>query len=116
MEAAAASDEAYHNTLGTMVADAIGNITKYSYNSDGTIATSTEPNNESGTGLGNYTAYGYITVHQLTSITPPTGNSLGAQSFTYDGFGRTPHRDQREGDDHHLHLRQPGPPAERDVC
>ena len=67
------------------VKDLSGNITTYTYNADGTKATATEPNNGA---ANNATIYGYNTVHQLTSITPPTGNSLGGQSFSYDGFGR----------------------------
>ncbi|MGH9222658.1 MAG: RHS repeat-associated core domain-containing protein [Acidimicrobiales bacterium] len=35
------------------------------------------------------TTYGYNpTSHQLTSVTPPTGNSLLATGASYDGFGR----------------------------
>ena len=57
---------------------------KVTYNADGTVATSTDPGN--GT---NSTTYAYnATTHQLTGVTPPTGTTLGARSFTYDPFGR----------------------------
>jgi RHS repeat-associated protein len=52
------------------------------YNSDGTVATALGAGN--GT---NKTLYGY-TSHQLTSITPVTGTSLGSRAITYDDFGR----------------------------
>ncbi len=64
-------------------ADALPATAKVSYNSDGTPATSTDPMN--GT---NSTSYSYNSLHQLTKITPPTGNSLQAKNLTYDGFGR----------------------------
>ncbi|WP_374010551.1 RHS repeat domain-containing protein [Leifsonia sp. LS-T14] len=51
-------------------------------NSDGTAATALAPGNGS-----NVTSYGY-TNHQLTSITPVTGTSLGGRTITYDDFGR----------------------------
>ncbi len=50
-------------------------------NADGTVATSTTP-------TGAETIYGYDTLGQLTSITPPTGTTLGKRAYTYDGFGR----------------------------
>ncbi|MCA1683956.1 MAG: RHS repeat protein, partial [Actinobacteria bacterium] len=35
------------------------------------------------------TAYGYgPNVHQLASVTPPAGNSLGVRGVSFDGFGR----------------------------
>ena len=64
-------------------ADALPATAKVTYNSDGTPATSTDPKN--GT---NSTSYTYNSLHQLTKITPPTGNSLQAKNLTYDGFGR----------------------------
>ena len=67
----------------TVISDALQNATKVSYNNDGTVASSTDPANGS-----NATLYGYNTLHQLTSITPPTGNSLRPLGFTYDGSGR----------------------------
>ena len=72
------------------ITDGRQTATKYQYNLDGTIKTATEANNVSSAnnGYGNYAAYGYNTVHQPTSITPPTGSTLGGQAFTYDGFGR----------------------------
>ena len=36
----------------------------------------------------NSTSYTYNSLHQLTKVTPPTGNSLQAKNLTYDGFGR----------------------------
>jgi RHS repeat-associated protein len=65
-------------------ADALPATAKVTYNSDGTPATSTDPKN--GT---NSTSYSYNSLHQLTKVTPPTGNSLAAETLTYDGFGRT---------------------------
>ena len=58
---------------------------KAEYNGDGTLKTSTEPINVSGT---NATTYQYDGDGNLTGVTPPTGNSLTGQNFTYDGFGR----------------------------
>jgi RHS repeat-associated protein len=50
---------------------------------DGTVTSATAPGN--GT---NSTVYGYNSTHQLSTITPPTGTSLGTRTITYDGFGR----------------------------
>ena len=50
-------------------------------NADGTVATSKSPSNAT-------TTYGYDGLGQLTSITPPTGTTLGKRTYTYDGFGR----------------------------
>jgi RHS repeat-associated protein len=70
------------NQLST--SDATTAQAKVTYNADGTVATSTDPGN--GT---NSTTYSYnTTTHQLTGVTPPTGTTLGARSFTYDPFGR----------------------------
>ncbi|MFJ4410939.1 RHS repeat domain-containing protein [Streptomyces sp. NPDC088910] len=56
---------------------------KVTYNSDGTVATSTDPGNSDSA------TYGYDSAtHQTTSVTPVTGGSLGAQSYTYDSYGR----------------------------
>ncbi len=52
------------------------------YNSNGTVATATAPNN--GT---NSTGYAY-TSKQLTQVTPVTGSSLGTRNYTYDNLGR----------------------------
>ncbi|MEU8115273.1 RHS repeat-associated core domain-containing protein [Micromonospora sp. NPDC048947] len=62
------------------------------YNSDGTVKTSTDPTNKSSNNATRYTYYGD---KQLQTITPPTGNSLGARDFTYDAFGRI--RTQTDG-------------------
>jgi YD repeat-containing protein len=64
--------------------DALAATAKVTYNSDGTPATSTDPMNGS-----NSTTYGYTDGnHELTKVTPPTGNSLRPGALTYDGFGR----------------------------
>lgn len=64
--------------------NALPAVAKVTYNSDGTPATSTDPKNGS-----NSTTYGYGDGnHELTKITPPTGNSLQPRAYTYDGFGR----------------------------
>mgnify|MGYP001029230805 CR=1 FL=1 len=63
--------------------DALSAVATLTYNSDGTVATALAPGN--GT---NKTVYGYNTDHQLTSLTPVTGSSLGSRAFTYDDFGR----------------------------
>ena len=65
-------------------ADALPATAKVTYNSDGTPASSTDPKN--GT---NATTYGYTDGnHELTKVTPPTGNSLQPRTLSYDGFGR----------------------------
>jgi RHS repeat-associated protein len=63
--------------------DATAATAKVDYNDDGTAKSSTDPKNGS-----NNTTYGYDANHQLATITPPTGNSLGVRKFTYDGYGR----------------------------
>ncbi|WP_165495204.1 RHS repeat-associated core domain-containing protein [Actinomadura roseirufa] len=68
----------------TSTKDALAAEAKASYNSDGTAKSSTDPSN--GT---NSTTYGYDANHQLTSVTPPTGNTLKKKTLTYDGYGRT---------------------------
>lgn len=74
----------YNGTGNTLTSsDATAATATLTYNSDGTVATALAPGN--GT---NKTTYGYNTTHQLTSLTPPTGSSLGAKALTYDGFGR----------------------------
>lgn len=65
-------------------ADATAAKATVTYNTDGTVASATAPGN--GTTA---TTYGYNTDHQLTSITPVAGSSLGARAVTYDLFGRT---------------------------
>ena len=62
-------------------AKASGAQAKVTRNTDGTVATATSPGN--GT---NATSYGY-TNKLLTSVTPPTGTSLGARSYTYNEHG-----------------------------
>jgi RHS repeat-associated protein len=67
------------------------------HNPDGTVSSSTDPNNGApsnsgctagGTPSGNYTRYDYDSAHQLVRVTPPTGNSLGVRTFSYDAYGR----------------------------
>ena len=89
--------------LPSWTKDTMGNQTLYGYNANGNLTSATDPlmgvssvtRNTDGTVASsampaqptNPTTYGY-TDHQVTSVTPPTGNSLGASSSTYDGFGR----------------------------
>lgn len=74
------SHDEFGNRLGTTKTDgsASAEVTR---NDDGTVKTSKAPN-------GAVTNFGYDGDKQLTSITPPTGNSLGVRTYTYDGFGR----------------------------
>lgn len=63
------------------------------YNPDGTVATSTDPNNAPkgvATPMAS-TTYRYDGGHNLTSITPPASgdNTMAVRTLTYDGFGRT---------------------------
>ncbi|MQY07160.1 RHS repeat-associated core domain-containing protein [Actinomadura macrotermitis] len=90
-QASAGSDTQGNSTAFTY--DGPGNLSssknalaaeaKLSYNSDGTVKDSTDPDNGS-----NSTTYGYDSNRQLTSVTPPTGNTLKKKTFTYDGYGR----------------------------
>lgn len=73
--------------------NALAAVAKVTYNPDGTPATSTDPAN--GT---NATTYTYNSAHQLTKITPPTGNSLQPETITYDGFGRVATVTNGDGD------------------
>ncbi|MBV8064680.1 MAG: hypothetical protein JOY73_04075, partial [Actinobacteria bacterium] len=77
-------DEGTGNTFGNLTSTTEGdgdqNPVRFTYNSDGTVATATD-------GKGNKTTYGY-TNHNLTSITPPSGSSLGSTSITYDSRNR----------------------------
>lgn len=66
----------------TSVTDPLSGVSSTPRNTDGTVASSAMPAQPT-----NPTTYSY-TDHQLTSVTPPTGNSLGGSSSTYDGFGR----------------------------
>jgi RHS repeat-associated protein len=74
-----------YNGAGNLASakDALAAEAKVGFNSDGTVSTSTDPIN--GT---NSTSYAYNTDHQLTSISPPTGNELATHTLTYDAFGR----------------------------
>jgi RHS repeat-associated protein len=56
-----------------------------SRNNDGTVKDSTDPKNDA---AGLKTTYAYDGFGQLTSVTPPTGNTLGVRHFTYDVLGR----------------------------
>jgi RHS repeat-associated protein len=74
-----------YNGAGNLASakSALAAIASVGYNSNGTVSSSTDPNN--GT---NSTKYGYNTNHQLSSVTPPTGNELATYNVTYDAFGR----------------------------
>jgi RHS repeat-associated protein len=65
------------------ITDATAAKASVDYNDDGTVKSSTDPAN--GT---NSTTYAYDTDKQLRTITPPTGNSLGVRTYTYDAYGR----------------------------
>ncbi len=90
-QASSSTDPQSHQTLysyngagNTLQAqNALPATAKVTYNSDGTVASSTDPAN--GT---NATTYTYNTDKQLTGITPPTGTSLGSRTFTYDAYAR----------------------------
>lgn len=90
------------NQLST--AQGTGPAASVTYNTDGTPATSASP----GAAAGVQTAFGYDSTHQLTSTTAPSGSSLGARAYTWDGFGRDRDRDRRPGQHDHLHLRRGG--------
>ncbi|MDJ0358283.1 hypothetical protein [Paenarthrobacter sp. PH39-S1] len=89
--ASSGTDDAGHTSLYTF--DGPGNMltsttataatAALTYNPDGTVATALAPGN--GT---NKTLYTYNTDHQLISVSPVTGSSLGARAFTYDSWGR----------------------------
>src|SRR5699024_10684882 len=64
--------------------DATAAAAALTYNTDGTVATALAPGNGTNT-----TKYTYDANKQLSKITPVTGTTLGAQSFTYDAWGRT---------------------------
>jgi RHS repeat-associated protein len=67
----------------TSTTDALAAVASVDYNADGTVKSSTDPAN--GT---NATTYAYDGDKQLTTITPPSGNSLGVRHYTYDPYGR----------------------------
>ncbi|MEC5182554.1 YD repeat-containing protein, partial [Arthrobacter sp. CG_A4] len=64
-------------------ADALAATATLEVNLDGTVKTALAPGN--GT---NKTQYGYDPDHQLSTVTPVTGSSLGARAFTYDVWAR----------------------------
>jgi RHS repeat-associated protein len=57
-----------------------GDNTTMTYNTDGTVATSTDAN-------GHETTYGY-TAHNLTTVTPPSGSGLNPIHLSYDSANR----------------------------
>jgi RHS repeat-associated protein len=59
------------------------NTTNYSYNSNGTVSTATDP-------LGHKTSYEYDSSGNLKTVIPPAGSGLGKRSITVDAVGR-PH-------------------------
>ncbi|MEH1169914.1 RHS repeat-associated core domain-containing protein [Micromonospora sp. CPCC 205539] len=69
------------NRLSTK--NALAAEAKVDYNTDGTVKSTTDPNN--GT---NRSTYQYDSDKQLTSVTPPTGTTLGKRDLTYDEYGR----------------------------
>ncbi len=73
------------NQTSTAQATSGGPQAKVTYNGDGTPATSASP----GAAAGVVTSYTYGNGDgDLTKITSPTNSSLGARSYTWDGFGR----------------------------
>jgi RHS repeat-associated protein len=78
--------DAKGNYLSSTLAGATSSVT---VNGDGTVATSTTPNNQAST---NPTLYDYFSTGSgkglLKKVTPPTGNSLAEEAMTYDGNGR----------------------------
>jgi YD repeat-containing protein len=80
------SYDAEGNYLSSTLAGATSSVT---VNPDGTVATSTTPLNQASA---NRTAYAYFTSGSgkgmLQSVTPPSGNSLAAETLSYDGNGR----------------------------
>jgi RHS repeat-associated protein len=109
----ASGQAAYANTaantkyLATSSTDDAGNQSLYTYNGAGNALTSTDALAAKATleydevkkdgtviaalapGNGtNKTQYGYNTDHQLETLTPVTGSSLGARAFTYDAWAR----------------------------
>ena len=76
-----------YDTLGNQTGTtqgAGGPQAKVTYNSDGTVATSASP----GAGTGVVTTYTPDSNHDLSTIAPPSGTSLGTKTYTWDGFGR----------------------------
>jgi len=84
-----------YDTPGNQVSskNAMAATALVTYNPDGTVATSTDPNNAPkgvATPMAS-TTYRYDGGHNLTSITPPASgdNTMAVRTLTYDGFGRT---------------------------
>ncbi len=86
-----------YNGAGNLAssADSLTDTATVKYNADGTVDLSTDPMNVTNPDPAlqdrtKATQYGYDSLHQLTSITPPTvsANSLGVRRFSYDGYGR----------------------------
>jgi len=84
-----------YNTPGNQVSsnNAMAATALVTYNPDGTVATSTDPNNAPkgvATPMAS-TTYRYDGGHNLTSITPPASgdDTMAVRTLTYDGFGRT---------------------------
>ncbi|WP_155855684.1 RHS repeat domain-containing protein [Arthrobacter sp. 9MFCol3.1] len=71
------------NALTSSDAMAATATLEYNTNGDGTVVSALAPGN----GM-NKTLYRYDTDHQLTDLTPVTGTSLGARTFTYDAWAR----------------------------
>ncbi|WP_410809985.1 RHS repeat domain-containing protein [Micromonospora sp. 067-2] len=69
------------NRLSTT--DALAAQATVEYNADGTISSSSDPGNGA-----NKTIYRYDADKQLTTLTPPTGTTIGVRRFSYDAFGR----------------------------
>jgi RHS repeat-associated protein len=66
---------------GLSSTSALAAKSQVSYNADGTPENSTDPD-------GGMTSYSYNSLHQLTTVTPPTSGSLKPVTLIYDGFGR----------------------------
>jgi RHS repeat-associated protein len=62
--------------------------TKTSYNSNGTIASTTNGNGTSSSGYTTTYSYNPTGTSQLASVTPPNITALGAMSYTEDTLGR----------------------------
>ncbi len=81
----------FGNQTSTMASDAAK--ADVDYNDDGTVKTATDPGNQDDpntttTNEHNPTRFSYNAHKEREKITPPTGNSLGVRSFSYDHFSR----------------------------
>jgi RHS repeat-associated protein len=76
-------DPAGNQTSTSTGSGATAATANVAYNTDGTVKTATAPAN-----TGNPTTYTYDGNKQLSTVTPPTGTSLGVKTYTYDAFGR----------------------------